>query len=149
MLCAFHKLPTFSSIFANNGYNGNNSYCCYIDYCLLDTESPQPRLTLCNPMKCSSPVSFVHRVSRAIILERVAISYSGRSSPPRDQTHISYVSWLGSRFFTTSYTWEAKLCVGGGIRVPLATGKRKDQCQRECLAECKRTWPLECLKKPG
>ena len=29
--------------------------------------------------------------------------------PPKDQTHISYVSWVASRFLTTSAIWEAPL----------------------------------------
>ena len=28
-------------------------------------------------------------------------------SPPRDQTHITYISCTGGEFFTTSATWEA------------------------------------------
>ena len=39
--------------------------------------------TLCDPMDCSPPGSSVHGISQARILERVAISYSGGSSPPR------------------------------------------------------------------
>ena len=54
-------------------------------------------LTLCNPMDCS-PTSFpVHGISQARILEWVVISSSRGSSPPRDQTHISY---FAGRFFT-------------------------------------------------
>ena len=41
-------------------------------------------LTLCNPMDCSSPVSSVHEILQARILERVAIPFSGGSSQPRD-----------------------------------------------------------------
>ena len=52
-------------------------------------------LTLCNPMDCSPPGSSVHGILEARILEWVAmLSYWG-SSPPRDQTHISYVSCIG------------------------------------------------------
>ena len=29
------------------------------------------------------------------------------SSQPKDRTHVSYVSRIGRRFFTTSATWEA------------------------------------------
>ena len=52
--------------------------------------------TLCDPMDCSLPGSFVHRILQARILEWVAISSSRRSSRPRDQTLVSYVSCIGS-----------------------------------------------------
>ena len=53
-------------------------------------------LTLCNPMDCSPPGFSVRGISQARILEWVA-TLSPRGSPlPRDQTHISYVSCIGS-----------------------------------------------------
>ena len=52
-------------------------------------------LTLCNPMDCSPPGSSVHGILQARILERVAMPSSRGSSPPRDQTHVSYVSCIG------------------------------------------------------
>ena len=52
--------------------------------------------TLCNPMDCSLPVSFVHGISQARIVERVAISFSRGSSRPRDRTRLSCI--LGKRF---------------------------------------------------
>jgi len=44
---------------------------------------------------------------QAKILEWVAISFSRKSSRPRDQTRISYVSCI-VRQFTTSATWETQ-----------------------------------------
>ena len=52
--------------------------------------------SLCDPMDCSLPVSSVHGISQAKILEWVVISFSRGSSWPRDQT---CQSWIG--FFTT------------------------------------------------
>ena len=52
-------------------------------------------LTLCNPMDCSPPGSSVHGIFRARILEPVVISSSRESSPPRDQTLVSFVSCIG------------------------------------------------------
>ena len=46
----------------------------------------QSCLTLCDPMYCSPPGSFVHGILQARILECVAISFSRRLSQPRDQT---------------------------------------------------------------
>ena len=57
--------------------------------------------TLCNPMDCSPPVSSVHGILQARILEWVAKPSSRGSSQPRDQTHISYVSCIAGGFFTT------------------------------------------------
>ena len=47
-------------------------------------------LTLCDPMGCSPlPVSSVHGIFQARILEWFATSSSRRSSQPRDRTHVS------------------------------------------------------------
>ena len=54
-------------------------------------------LTLYDPMDCSPPGSSVHGVLQASILEWVAVSLSGGSSRPRDQTHVSYVSCIDRR----------------------------------------------------
>ena len=54
--------------------------------------------TLCDPMDCSLPGSFVHGISQARILESIAISFSRGSSRPRAQTNISYMS---GKCFTT------------------------------------------------
>ena len=51
-------------------------------------------------MDCSPPGSPFHGVSQARRLQWVAISFRG-SSQPRDWTHVSCVSCLTGRFFTT------------------------------------------------
>ena len=45
--------------------------------------------TLCNPMDCSLPGSFVHGISQSRILERVVISFSKGSFWPGDQTLVT------------------------------------------------------------
>ena len=45
-------------------------------------------LTFCDPMDCSPPGSSVHGILQARILVWVALSYSGGSSQPWDQTCI-------------------------------------------------------------
>ena len=45
-----------------------------------------------DPMDCSLPGSSVHGIFQARILEWVAVSYSRRSSRPRDQTLVSCIS---------------------------------------------------------
>ena len=54
-------------------------------------------LTLCDPMDCSLLGSSVHGILQTRILEWVAIPFSRRSFPPRDQTPVSCTA---GRFFT-------------------------------------------------
>ena len=51
-------------------------------------------------MDCSPPGSSVHGILQARILEWVAISFSRRSSRPKDQSRIFCISCLAGRFFT-------------------------------------------------
>ena len=60
----------------------------------------QSYLTLCDSRDCSPPGSSVHGTSQARILEWVAISFSTRSSQPRDQSCLSCISALAVRFFS-------------------------------------------------
>ena len=57
----------------------------------------QSCLTLCNPMDCSLPGSFVHGILQARILEWFAIPFSRGSSQPMDQTCVSCIA---GGFFT-------------------------------------------------
>ena len=69
------------------GYKGGLS--SLLDaFCYLVTKS---RLALCSPMYYSLPGSSVHGIFQAKILERVAITFSRRSSWPRDRTHVSCI----------------------------------------------------------
>ena len=51
---------------------------------ISESEVAQSCPTLYNPMDCSLPGSSVHGIFQARILEWVAISFSRRSSQPRD-----------------------------------------------------------------
>ena len=62
---------------------------------------PQSCPALCDTKDWSLPGSSAHGIFLARILEWVAISSSRESSWPRDRTHISYVSCIAGRFFTT------------------------------------------------
>ena len=76
-----------------------------------DSKKPLPRsgcclvaqscLTLCDPVDYSLPVSSVHGISQARILEWVAISFSRESSQPKDQICKTCVSCLAGGFLTT------------------------------------------------
>ena len=61
----------------------------------------QSCLTLCDPMDCSPPGSFVHGILQARILEWVAMPFSRGSSPPKDGTQVSCVFCITGRFFTS------------------------------------------------
>ena len=54
-----------------------------------EDEVAQSCLTLCNPMDCSLPGFSVHEILQTRILEWVAISFSRRSSCPRNWTWVS------------------------------------------------------------
>ena len=58
-------------------------------------KSLQSCLTFCSPVDCSLPVSPVHGILQARLLEGVAMPSSRGSSQPRDRTCISYVSCIG------------------------------------------------------
>ena len=57
----------------------------------------QSCLTLCDPMDCSPPGYSVYRILQARILKWGAIPFSKRSSQPRDQTQVFYIT---GGFFT-------------------------------------------------
>ena len=61
----------------------------------------QSCLTLCDPLYCSPPSSSLHKFSQARISERVAISYSRRSSLLSDQAFVSCIFCISRQFFTT------------------------------------------------
>ena len=72
------------------------------------SEVAQLCLTLCNPMDCSLPGSSIHGIFQARILEWVAISFSRRSSWPRDWTQVSRI--IGRRF--TIWATREATCYG-------------------------------------
>ena len=75
----------------------------------MRAKSLQSCPTLCDPMDCSPPVSSVHGILQARILEWVAMPSSRGSSQPRDRTRISDIScisrWVLYHFI--SAMWEA------------------------------------------
>ena len=63
--------------------------CHFLLQCMKvksESEVTQSCLTLHDPMDCSLPGPSVHGIFQTRVLERVAISFSRGSSPPRDQT---------------------------------------------------------------
>ena len=66
-------------------------------------QSLQSWQTLCDPMGCNPPGSFVHGILQARILEWIAMSSSRESSWARDGTHVSCIA---GRVFTYGATWK-------------------------------------------
>ena len=71
------------------------------------SEVAQSCPTLCDPMDCSLPGSYVHGILQARILEWAAVSFSRGSSRPRDWTRVSCI---GGRRFNLWATREAPIC---------------------------------------
>ena len=63
--------------------------------------------TVCDPMDCSLSDSSVLGILQTRILECVAISFSMRSSQPRDETRVSCVFCTAGGFFTCWATGES------------------------------------------
>ena len=68
--------------------------------------------TLCDPMDCSLPGTYVHGTFQARVLDWVAISFSRGSSRPRGQTQVSHIR---GRRFTIWATREAQLYMREGV----------------------------------
>ena len=98
-LCYKHsqKSPVPDLFTAFNLIDILSVYCiglCFLLCCLCVCLVAQSCPTFSNPMDWSLPVSCVHGIFQARILEWVAISYSRRSSQPRDRSHASYISYI-------------------------------------------------------
>ena len=74
----------------------------------------QSSLLLCDPMECIPPGSSVHGIFQARILEWIAISFSKRSSRPRDHTRISGGSVVKNLPAYAKDTGDASLIPGLG-----------------------------------
>ena len=73
-----------------------------------ESEVAQSCPTLCDPMDCSLPGSSIRGILQARVLEWVAISFSRRSSQPRDRTQVSRIA---GRHFTVWATREATILI--------------------------------------
>ena len=100
----------------------------------VHVRSLQSCLTLCNPVDCSLPGSFVHGFPQATILEWFAMPSSRASSQPRDQTQISCIA---GRFFTMST---------GFFSIERSLAKESEnEVTQSCLTLCD---PMDC-SPPG
>ena len=71
-------------------------------YCMKWSEVAQSCPTLCDPMDCSPPGSSIHGIFQARVLEWVAISFSRRSSQPRNWTRVSRIVGRRSTIWATA-----------------------------------------------
>ena len=65
--------------------------------CCVCAQLLQSCPTLCDPMDCNPSGSSVSGLLQATILERIAMPLSRGCFRPRDQTHVSYISYIGRK----------------------------------------------------
>ena len=96
----FAYTPTDHSLFQGLDCLKTNAWhptmlCCCCCCCLwVRATSLQSCVTLCDPVDCSPPGSSVRGILQARILEWDAIPSTRGSFPPRDRTHVSYISCI-------------------------------------------------------
>ena len=83
------------------------------------------------PQDGSPPGSSIHGISQTRIMEWATISFSRRSSPLRDQTHISCIA---GRFFTSWATTQLSVCWYIGFPRPWPYTSSSDDFVR-CLPD--------------
>ena len=76
-------------------------YLIYLKLLITLSEVAQKCQTLYDPTDCSLPGFSVHRILQARVLEWVAVSFSSRSSWPRDWTRVSHI--VGRHFYRLSH----------------------------------------------
>ena len=74
---------------------------CWVFKICWHIECNQSCPTLCDPMDSSPPGFPIHEILQAGIREWVVMPSSMGSSPPRDQTCVSCVTYIAGGFFTT------------------------------------------------
>ena len=98
--------------------------------------------TLCVPMDCSPPASYIHGVLQARILEQTVRPSFRRSSQPRDHTCVSYLSCISKQgffgFLFVCLFWLFFVCLF--VFLPLEEVKWSEVAQ-SCLTLCD---PMDC-----
>ena len=107
--CFKHMLDyrSFSQLSLTFGSFTQHTRLCLIPViCVCAQSCP----ALWDPMDCSLPVSLVHGISQASLLEQDATSFSRGSSWPREWMCISCICCTGRWIFYHSTTWEVPIC---------------------------------------
>ena len=90
------------------------------------------------PMDCRPPSSSIHGILQTVTLECVAISYSRGSSQPRDRNHISCISCIADRFFTTESSGQRVLSAFSFIGSPRINLERIYKASPLCFSNVTR-----------
>ena len=84
--------PILHCALLNSAYIGSSCQDLWLcGCCESESEVAQSCPTLCDPVGCNLSGSSVHGIFQAIALEWIAISFSSRSSRPRDRTQVSCI----------------------------------------------------------
>ena len=109
------------------------------------SEVAQSCPTLCNPVDCSLSGSSIHGILQARILECVAISFSRRSSQPRNRTQVSRIAGRRFNFWATreakkNNQWH-RAPPRGPCTHPLTSHREEGEVSAYVLWQSPR-WPL-------
>ena len=119
---------------------------------LLESESEvaQSCPTLCDPVDGSPPGSSIHGILQARILECVAISFSRRSSRPRDRTRVSHIAgrrfnlWARELLRYYFIQWERKFSYSDGLMINF-----KVDCKTSKVVSLPNTLSSHLNKRPS
>ena len=99
----FSKWPIPKWFFSGGQIYDSRLFFFPLFFCENAYKLLQSCVIFCDPMNYSPPDSSAHGILQARILDWLAISYSRRSSQPRDQT---WVSSIADGFFTIWATFS-------------------------------------------
>ena len=113
---------------SGNIFNTNSAICCWNFIKQKESEVAQLCPTLCDPIDCSLPGSTVHGISQARILEWVAISFSRRSSRPRDWSRVSCITGRHFAIWATKEIPKENINLGWKTHFDLFFQDSLDSC---------------------
>ena len=85
----------------------------------------QSCLTICDPTDYSPTDSSVHGILQARMLEWYVIPSFQESSPPRDQTCVSYISCIAGGFFPAEPPGKPEIAITKSLQMVIAAMKLK------------------------
>ena len=102
-----------------------------------ESEVTQSCLTLCHPMDCSPPGSSVHGILQGRTLEWVAISFSRKSSWPRDRTQVClHCRWILYLLSHQGSPWKSWIMIK--YEVNFEIGFAGGTSRKESASQCRR-----------
>ena len=98
------------NVYYNVKWKHTTNFCLYSDYVKVSVKVKSlSHVRLCDLTDCSLPGSSIHEIFQVRILEWVAISFSRRSSQPRDWTWVSRI--VGRHFTVWANQGKVSVCV--------------------------------------